>query len=131
MVAAATWAIRRVFASSATAEHETYQSPTQVWHRMVLLRGIARPLGWLQNASLKPPQTSTLAMWPQTGSLTAPLDGKAYEMALARTRQAVSVHQAMQFQRQGNPARSGTRTVAMLQTVQLIALLDLDWRFLR
>ncbi len=44
-------------------------------------------------------------LWLQSGSLTASLDGKAYEMALARTRQAVSVHQAMQLQRQGNPAR--------------------------
>lgn len=34
-----------------------------------------------------------------------PLDGQEYKMALARTRQAVSVHKAMIFQSQGNPAR--------------------------
>lgn len=34
-----------------------------------------------------------------------PLDGQEYKMALARTRQAVAVHKAMQFNEQGNPAR--------------------------
>ena len=62
---------------------------------------------------------STPSLWPQTGSLAAPLDGKAYEMALARTRQAVSVHQAVQFQRQGNPARSVAYSHQMLFCILL------------
>lgn len=37
--------------------------------------------------------------------LADPLDGREYKMALARTRQAVAVHKAMQFNAQGNPAR--------------------------
>jgi hypothetical protein len=35
-----------------------------------------------------------------------PTDGREYKMALARTRQAVAVHKAMQFNAQGSPARS-------------------------
>ncbi len=38
-----------------------------------------------------------------------PMDGREYQMALARTRQAVAVHKAMQFQTQGNPARRASR----------------------
>ena len=34
-----------------------------------------------------------------------PTDGREYKMALARTRQAVAVHKAMQFNAQGSPAR--------------------------
>jgi hypothetical protein len=42
----------------------------------------------------------------QDESMSAnPLDGREYKMALARTRQAVAVHKAMQFNAQGSPAR--------------------------
>ena len=46
ILAAAAWAIRRVFASSSAVEHDTYQSPTQVRHWMappcvvMLLHGV-------------------------------------------------------------------------------------------
>lgn len=46
---------------------------------------------------------------PQPGeSLSDSLGDKAYELALARTRQATAVHKAVQFRGEGNPARCGS-----------------------
>jgi len=44
VVAAVAWAIRRVFASSPAVEHETYRSPTEVRHRVMLHRRLLSAL---------------------------------------------------------------------------------------
>lgn len=49
-----------------------------------------------------------------------PLDGREYKMALARTRQAVAVHKAMQFNEQGNPARAMVELRRALQENSIV-----------
>ncbi|KAK9803989.1 hypothetical protein WJX72_011066 [[Myrmecia] bisecta] len=88
----------------APAQQHSQRQGAAVWLAIAALVAAAGYRWVSQNSSKQaavPPQPD-----PDVGQLGDPSDTKEYQKALARTRQAVSVHKALGFMTAGTPARA-------------------------